>query len=164
MKNHAKGPFVLAAISLALIAGVGCGPTAEEKTKTKTPAVTDDDHAGPHKGHIIELGRDHVYHGELVHDDATESVSIYILGKGMKESPIEQKTVTITTTIDGKTETHELAAVDAKDGKTAHFRGDKKLFEAIEAVEKDPKAKARLSLTIGDKPYSGDIELKEHKD
>src|SRR5262245_16215513 len=35
---------------------------------------------GPHHGHIIELGNEE-YHAELTHDDATKTVTIYLLGK-----------------------------------------------------------------------------------
>jgi hypothetical protein len=162
MRAHSRELFALAAIALALVGLGGCGPTTDDKPK---PAkVTGDPpehsgHVGPHKGHIIELGRDHQYHGELVHDDKAETASVYILDKAMKESPIDAKSVTITIVADNKPETHELAAVDPKDGKTAHFKGDKKLFEAIEDVEKNPKAKASLTVMIGDKPYKGDIDL-----
>jgi len=152
----------LACIFLGLlgIVAAGCGPADPKSSGGKKPS--EDEHVGPHKGHIIELGRDHRYHGELVHNDATQTVSVYILGKGMKEHAIDQKSATITITIGDQTTTHDLAAVDPVDGKTAHFRGDKKLFEAIEAVEKNPRAKARFAVTIDGTPYSGEVELEEH--
>ena len=171
MKRYLTCHAALTVAILALFTLTGCGPGAEEKTK---PAKVSggppdgDEHQGPHKGHIIELGRDHQYHGEFVHDDKAETASIYILDKAMKESPIEAKSVTITIVLDGKPTDYELAAVDPKSGKTAHFRGDKKLFEAVEEAEKNEKAKARLSVTIGGKPYSGDLDLHHdhegHKD
>jgi len=158
MKRRPTCCTVLTLAILTLSTMAGCGPGTEEKTKP-APTSNGDEHQGPHKGHIIELGRDHQYHGEFVHDDKAETASIYILDKAMKETPIDAKSVTITIVVDGKPTDHELAAVDPKSGKTAHFRGDKKLFEAVEEAEKNEKAKARLSVTIGGKPYSGDLDL-----
>lgn len=166
MQRHLTCHVALVLASLVLFAMTGCGSGTEDKSKTVKVSGSPPDgdgHEGPHKGEIIELGRDHKYHGEFVHDDATQTASIYILDAKMKESPIEQKSVTITITMDGKPTEYELAAVDPKDGKTSHFRGDKRLFDAVEAAEKDKKSKSRLSLSIGGKPYSGDLDLHEHE-
>src|SRR5262245_22385602 len=158
MRRYLTCRLALTLATLALFTLTGCGPS--DKEQSKSDAVSGpDEHQGPHKGHIIELGRDHLYHGEFVHDDKTETASIYILDKSMKESPIEQKAVTITIVTNSKPTEYELTAVDPKDGKASHFRGDKKLFDAIEEAEKDKKAKARLSAMIAGKPYSGDLDL-----
>src|SRR5262245_45469794 len=73
--------FALAVYSFGTLFVAGCGgpaaPPAQPEAKHDHP-----DH-GPHEGHLIELGDDE-YHAELTHDDATKTITIYLLGKDAK--------------------------------------------------------------------------------
>ena len=139
-----------------------------ESTTSKTPAEIsdsppsddhDDEHEGPHHGHVIELGRKHEYHAELVDDDEQESVTVYILDKNLKELPIDAKSITMNLTDLGVPKTFELAPVDASGGMTSRFDGtDKSLFVALHKHE----ATGKLNVTINGTPYSGAVEHHDH--
>jgi hypothetical protein len=145
-----------AGLTLALCSLLGCGSPAldEPIPAAGMPRGAANDHVGPHQGQIIELGRSHEYHAELVEDEKARKVTIYILDKAMKELPIDQEAVSITLSSAGKSQTFDLAAANRKEGKTAQFDSDEKLHEAM---EKEPKVKLRLTVTIAGKPYSGDV-------
>src|SRR5262245_16748504 len=58
-------------------------------------------HEGPHQGHLIDLGKED-YHAELVHDDATHTVTIYLLDREAKAAvPVDLKEVLINLAIEG---------------------------------------------------------------
>ena len=79
------------AVSAAL-ALAGCGtnsppaPPAVEHKEGDGHAHAHPAH-GPHDGHLIELGEEE-YHAELTHDDATKSVTVYLLDKETKRVEI----------------------------------------------------------------------------
>jgi len=65
---------------------------------------------GPHHGSLIELGRED-YHAELVHDDAANTVTIYMLDGAAKEAvPIEAKQITLNLLVGGKPQQFQLTA------------------------------------------------------
>ena len=65
---------------------------------------------GPHHGSLIELGRED-YHAELVHDDATNTVTIYVLDGAAKDAvPIQAKQLTLNLLVGGKPQQYQLAA------------------------------------------------------
>jgi hypothetical protein len=66
---------------------------------------------GPHHGSLIELGRED-YHAELVHDDATNTVTIYILDGAAKDAvAIEARQLTLNLLVGGKPQQFQLAAM-----------------------------------------------------
>jgi len=110
---------------------------------------------GPHGGHIIELSHDHSYHAELTDDHSTDTVTVYVLDKDLKETKIDQSSVTLVLTADGKTESFELA-------------GDGSMFSAsstamLELLEADG-AKGKLRVNIDGKAMSGSFTHHEHDD
>ena len=65
---------------------------------------------GPHHGSLIELGRED-YHAELVHDDAANTVMIYMLDGAAKDAvPIDAKQLTLNLLVSGKPQQFQLAA------------------------------------------------------
>lgn len=152
---------------------VGCGE-GDKKTAAKGEHHAGDGHKageaghghaeeGPHKGHLIELGKEE-YHGEILHDEAAHKITIYLLDKEAKKSvPIADKEVSINVVVDGKPSQFKLPAA-AQSGDPA---GQASKFELVdhalcEALD-DPKAKGRFNVTIGGKAYSGDIEHHEEE-
>jgi hypothetical protein len=128
----------------------------------------DHDHGeeGPPGGHIIELGAED-HHAELMHDDATHLVGIYILGGDAKTAtPIATESVTINVTADGAPSQYVLPAKPQSGeagGNSSYFELVSEPLCAVVCGESEAKnAKARLSLKVGDKPYSGMIETDHH--
>ncbi|EMI22228.1 putative secreted protein [Rhodopirellula maiorica SM1] len=156
--------FVLASATFGLVGCKDEGTNAGTGVESSPPPATVDDHAGhahptegPHHGGLIELGNEE-YHAELIHDDDTGSVTIYVLNAAATEQvPIESTEVTINVKHDGKPEQFKLAASpDANDpqGKSSRFVStDAELGEHLDEEGADPK----LVLTINGKSYRGTI-------
>jgi len=151
-----------------VVGGMGCEQkkAAEPKAAESKEAAHEHASTGPHKGDLIELGNEE-YHGEFVHDEKTEDVTIYILDSSAKNAvPIEGEEVIINLKHDGKPEQHKLAAAPQEGeekGKSSRFvaKGNHELSHAIE----EEGADARLQVTIAGKSYSGKIEHShEHGD
>ena len=146
-------------VLLAMVIGlVGCtkpaGPSVPPVVET-SPTDGEHDHAtehqGPHNGQIVDLGRDHEYHAEVVDDD-TGIVSVFILDRELQELPIEAASLAVTLVVDGTTKSFELFAVGP--GKSSRFDcADKGLFEALHLHG----ASGKLRVTIEGTPYSGEV-------
>ena len=153
----------LALVLVGLIA-VGCKPATNPPGPANPPKVAEGAHpeTGPHKGHLIELGEEE-YHAELAHDDATKTITVYVLGADAKTAvAISETEITLNLVAGGETMQAKLAAMpqegDAQ-GKSSRFTlMDEKVMEALEA----PKTTGRLTLTIDGKPFSGKVEHEEH--
>jgi len=148
---------VLFAVSIAL---TGCGSQTEAPSDSHEGH---DDHAhahpseGPHHGSLIELGNEE-YHAELVHDEATNSVTIYVLDSSAKKSvPIDATELLVNLSHDGEAEQFSLSAdPDEGDpaGKSSRFVStDTELAEDLD----HEGAEAVLVLTIEGKQYRGEI-------
>ncbi len=120
------------------------------------PAAHNHGDKGPHGGHLIELGHSHAYHAELIENDATESVTVYILDTHMAELPIEQETILLNVTADGQSNAYQLTAVDGSNtiGHSIFESADKQLFHTL---EQHPKLTGKLRVTIKGVPYIGHI-------
>jgi hypothetical protein len=143
----------------------GCGDKRPEPRPKSPTAKTahDHPHEGPHGGHIIELS-DEDYHAELVHDDKTNTVTVYLLDSSAKKAaPIAAEDVTINLTIDSKPQQFKLAAkpLEGEQGKSSRFEAsDEALMKALDAKG----ASGRLDLNVEGKAYSGTIEAHDHED
>lgn len=150
------------AIALACVFWAGCGkPESVEKEETEKAGPAEHEHptAGPNGGELIELG-DEEYHAELLHDESSGDVTIFILDASAKNYVLlEAAELTINLKHDGQAEQHKLQAIPQEGepaGKSSRFvaKGNRELSEAIEHED----ANARLQVTIADKAYSGKIE------
>lgn len=157
----------LAMLSLALMVGCSDKKGTDAGNSQSTGANKEDKHAdheahaGPHKGQIIELGHTHEYHAELVENDETKLITIYILDGKMKELAIEPTTITMNLMVDGETKSFELTAEGVNDGKASQFNAaDESLFEALHVHE----AEGKLNVIIGGTPFSGKVEHHDHDD
>jgi len=106
-----KRAFGVVAMGLAVTWGAGGASSMAAQ-----PAAQKSAHAhvhpaeGPHHGALIELGRED-YHAELVHDDAANTVTIYMLDGAAKDAvPIDAKQLTLNLLVGGKPQQFQLAA------------------------------------------------------
>jgi len=118
---------------------------------------------GPHHGTLIELGKED-YHAEMVHDEATDTITIHILdSSATRPVPIAAKQLTLNMRIDGKPRQFVLPAVvqdgaAARGPASAFAATDKELCQALDAVG----VSGRLNVEIGDKVYVGTIGGHSH--
>jgi len=157
-------------LALTLIL-VGCEPAAPPAPPAKSTATEehghshgDHDHAseGPHHGVLVELGKEE-YHAEVVHDDASGTVTVYLLdGSAKKGVTTDAPHVTINVKHGDKPEQFQLpASPDKEDPQGASSRfvlQDKELIEHLD--EKD--AGAKLQVTIGGNAFTGAIPQGGH--
>ena len=170
--------YTLLSAAVLCAATVGCQgktpPTAEPQS-TASPAGSSkehdhdhDDHGhpseGPHHGVLVELGSEE-YHAEVVHDDASGAVTVYLLDSTAKK-PVtsDAPEITINLKHGDKPEQFKLSA-QPQDGDAAGQSSrfaitDKELAEHLHEAATEP----RLSLTIGGQPYSGAIPHEAHGD
>lgn len=161
--------LVIPVAALLAVWLVGCGGTTTPEKKTGgTSGEHDHDHdhahAGPHGGHLIELGEEE-YHGEWTHDEASGTVTVYILdGAAKKEVPIAAEKVVIELKQEDKVTPFELAAVNRTSGDmpTAfQFEiSDKTFLGQLEVLSK--AGGAVLKVDINGKPFEGKITEEEH--
>lgn len=125
----------------------------------------DHDHAaeGPHHGQIIELGEEE-YHAELVHDEDTHTITVYLLDHSAEKSAASSaKEATINLLVDGKPHQFTLPAAPQADdsaGETSRYQlADEKLCETLDSAG----AKGRLNVTIADKSYVGQLDHAAHE-
>ena len=163
MKKHS---ILLGIVAVSLFA-IGCGQTTTSKTNESDPQKKDDPHAGhdhaaddhtpKHGGHLIEIGRNHEYHAELVDDHKTESVTIYMMDSHMEPLTLKESSISLVLTAGDKTETFELLGIQPG-GSASFSSNDAKLMAMIEG--EDVKGKVRVN--IDGKPYSGAFEHHGH--
>jgi hypothetical protein len=170
--------FPVFAVTALALAGCGTAPSAAPATGTAVEHKEGDghdhgeaghDHAahahpseGPHHGHLMELGQEE-YHAELTHDDATKTVTVYLLDKEAKAPvAIADAEIMLNLVVDGKPLQAILAAAPQEGdpaGQASRFSIiDEKVLEALEA----PKTTGRLNVTIVGKAYTGSVEHHEH--
>lgn len=164
MKTHVHLTSMVVLSSAFL---VGCGSDADQTASDGLPdmppatvetAGHDHPSEGPHHGHLIELGNEE-YHGELVHDEESGTVTIYILdGSATKSVPIKAAEITVNLKHDGQGEQFKLAASpDESDpeGMSSRFvSNDEELGEDLHHEDTE----AHVVLMIGEKSYRGKIE------
>ena len=119
---------------------------------------------GPHKGHLIELGKEE-YHAELTHDEATSEVAIYLLDGAAKEAvPVAETELTVNVVAGGKPSQYTLQATPQPtdpQGQSSRFATtDKNLHESLEMEG----MKGELNITINGKPYTGQLEHHDHEE
>lgn len=158
----------------SIMLGLGCasfvlsGCDGNKAAKAPGPAAEADHHdhpsEGPHHGELIELGKEE-YHAELVHDDATHTITVYLLDSAAKAAvPIDAKSLVLNLVVAGKPQQFTLPArPDAKDpaGQSSCFTvTDQPLCEALD----DKATTGRLNIEIKGKAFVGKIEPHEHEE
>ncbi len=113
---------------------------------------------GPHHGDLVELG-DEEFHAEIVHDDATGTVTAYVLDSSATLAvPITATEIFVNLSHDGHAEQFRLAAnpqpSDPPGNSSMFTSTDAELAEDLDNED----AKAQLVVKIGGKPYRGAIQ------
>lgn len=156
------------ALGLAVHSSAAEQPAAGGAKAKQAPKADSkkDEHAhsekGPHGGPIIELGEEE-YHAEIVLEDKTDTVTIYVLSSNAKDAvPIDAPEVVINLKHGNKPEQFKLKAspmkIDPK-GKSSRFA--LKSQDLMHDLHHD-NADARLRLKIAGKSYSGKIAAGHH--
>jgi hypothetical protein len=119
---------------------------------------------GPHHGHLIKLGEEE-YHAELTHDDATQTITLYLLGADAKTAvAIADAEILLNLVTEGQPLQLKLAAAPQASDPT----GESSRFTIIDAAGlaslEAPATTGRLNVTIADTPYSGTVQHHEHGD
>ena len=118
----------------------------------------DHGHEGPHGGHLIELGKKHEYHAELVENTDSQTVSVYILDDLFEEVTIEAESITLLLNVDNSITNFELVA--ATRGHSSRFDGRDK--ESYRILNQHGHVKAKLRVMINGKPFVGRLTHKHH--
>lgn len=154
---------------------VGCqgnSPTTPQEAPSAAKSGADaHDHGahdhpseGPHHGVLVELGSEE-YHAEVVHDDATGVVTVYLLDSSAKKAVTSDATeVTVNLKHDGKLEQFKLPA-QPQDGEATgqssrYTLTNKELAEHLHEAATQP----RININIAGQPYSGAIPHEDHFD
>jgi len=159
--------FVLAGFAIGLLLfGGGCQQSEEEYLPVEKGVEVVEEHAhghehdhGPHDGHLIELG-DHDFHAELVFDEETKTITVYVLGHEPEDAhAIDSKELALNLMIDEKPAQFILTAVAQEgdpEGKSSRFvlAGDEQIAEHIHDEE---DLHGRVNVKIDRKDYSGEI-------
>jgi len=148
------------------IVGCGSGEVAERNAAgSGSPHghshTGDYGHRGPHDGHVIELGHDHKYHAELVENDDSERLTVYILDRDLNEISIDQKSIVLILSAGGETTSYKLDAVDhARSPAVSRFEStDKALFHTWEQYA---DLTGKLRVTIEGVSYVGRVAHHSH--
>jgi hypothetical protein len=156
------------ATSLLLVISVvgfgGCGGKDSGGAKMEADHEHAHSHEGVHGGHIIELG-DENYHAELVHDDATHKVGVYLLdGTAKAAAPIDTPSITINCCGVGDNPNQYTLVPTPQAGDPA---GQASYFELVSEELVDgldaEGGVARLNIVIAGKPFVGEIDLHGHE-
>ncbi|MCX7429652.1 MAG: hypothetical protein NTY17_01360 [Planctomycetia bacterium] len=148
---------------LAAVFGTGSGSAVAAQPKAQKSG-----HAhvhpteGPHHGALIELGRED-YHAELVHDDATNTVTIYILDGAAKDAvAIEAKQLTLNLLVGGKPQQFQLVSMpqssDSEGRCSAFGCTSEPMCKAIDAKG----TTGRLSVEVSGKRFVGKLGAHSH--
>ncbi len=172
--NRKPSIFLAAWVALStavLLGSTGCSrPAAEPASAPADQAAAHGDqehgHAeeGPHHGHLIVLGNEE-YHAELVHDDSTKTVTIYLLDSAAKNNaPTSASEIRINLIVSESPKQFVLPAAPQENdpaGQSSRFElADATLCDGFDAEG----ATCRLSVEIDGKPYAGTLDLHEHGD
>lgn len=157
--------ILFASLGFLAVAALGCGPATKPLAPAPPKEVHNHPEHGPHGGELIELGKEE-YHAELVHDEATKKVTIYLLDHEAKKAvAIEAGEVAFNLIPSGQPpKQFKLPAVREESDPA----GKSSRFELTEADLCDTwctkGTKARLNVTIDGTPFSGEITSEDEHD
>ena len=113
---------------------------------------------GPRGGHLIELGQED-YHAELVHDEASKRVGIYLLDARAKDSvasPMNELLLNLL--VDGRPAQYKLLAAPANDGTSGNGSKFETTNEELCRLLTDGHAvSGRFNVLIDGKIFTGTI-------
>tara|TARA_B100001123_G_C15041323_1_gene919613 strand:- start:68 stop:637 length:570 start_codon:yes stop_codon:yes gene_type:complete len=121
-----------------------------------------DHDAGPHGGHVLELGG-HEYHAEWVRDDELSKITVYLWDNKIEEEVFASSEVVISVTINEKTEQYklepEISTNDDSAMASQFTSSDASLLTALKIGE---GLEIRLEVEIGGTDF--DVKIEHHED
>ncbi|MDB4766859.1 hypothetical protein OAG71_04145 [bacterium] len=129
------------------------GESHEGHESEDTHAAGDDHgHVAPHGGQIIELGREHEYHAEIVDQHDSESITVYMLDGDLKDIKVDSETISITLISGEDSKTFEMTdAGQEGDEGSSFMTKDAAAFALMETENSEGKIRVR----IDGKSYTG---------
>lgn len=158
--SKVRGSAAAGIAALALAAALGCDHTAQQNQPEEVLNVPRE-HAeiGPHGGVLIELGLKHEFHAELLHNEKTGEVIVYLLdGDAKNPVAIDDQEILINVRFpDGGRQFPLKADADQGDPSGVSSRFVSKDRELGDALHHE-QAQSQLVLNIDGKPFRGTIE------
>ena len=148
--------FIPILLTLALV-GCNSSSTTAPVAEAGHDHGHDHEHAsGPHGGDILELGE---YHGELVHDHDSNTVTVFILdGAAAENVPVDAKEAVINITREGLAKQFKLTASPVE-GEPENFSSRFVSTEAELITELDNEGTAAVfAVDINGEPHRGMVE------
>lgn len=156
------------ALAVGAVLTGGCeGPTTAKNSADESAADHDDhdhdhDHAhahtAPNGGFLIDIGRDHKYHAELVDNHDTNVVSIFMFDGELKPLAVAPPTISLTLTAGDKSGTFEFT------GESESSSEFTLKDESMMALLDTDGVKGKIRITIEDKPFTGSFDYKHDHD
>jgi hypothetical protein len=158
-------------VSMACVVAGGCtqapsggspDPAAVSKEKAEVAAAPKHDHNAPGKhGGQQQLLGNHEYHAELVHNETTGEVVLFISDGEFKPVAVPEKEVFLTASVAGQPKEFTLSGdANPPEGQPRFVLVDKELCDAICKAGEG----VRLNATIKGKPYAANYTAAGHDD
>ena len=155
---------ILRRLGVALIACGMAGAAGVARASAGDSAADAHPAQGPHRGSLIEFG-DEDFHAELVHDDSTDTITIYVLDKEARRAvPVTTRTVTLDIRAAGRSHRYTLVAnVRGTEGFGAAsvFTASDNLLCQLLDVD---GVSARLTIEIDGKSFVGQLGKHAHQE
>jgi hypothetical protein len=137
-------------------------PTAKDAHKHEREAAGEHEHeeaAGPHGGHLLALGANQ-YQAELLHDEKTETTTVYLLdAAGKKPVSADEATIVVQIARENQFVSYTLKAADGDVERSKFSLQDESLCDAL---SHGTEAKGRLTAKIKGQSHVGRIEHTAH--
>ena len=172
MKTWMTFEWLIALAAVVVLAGCGAQEESDSSQVVDMDGpppmmegVEDDAHAhgdqGPHGGHLIELGRNHKYHAEIVEVDDDQSVLIYLLDTNMNNLSVDDSEVLMNIVRDGEVSTFKFEPAKAADGSRAsHFVSQS--ADLFGMLHTEHEIMGKLNVKIEGVPYAGQLAHEAH--
>lgn len=112
-------------------------------------------HDGPHGGLVVELGRNHKYHAEIVEPE-NKGVSLYILDEDLEQVDVETTNLVVNLRVGDTAKSFTFSV--ASDDSSRFDVDDDSLLTHLH----DPQVSGKIRVAIGGTTYSGSIEHHQH--
>ncbi len=156
-----------AAVSVLSAMLAGCGNGGNYKPVKELPQAAHDEHGhnhdehahGPHGGELVELGKEE-FHAELIVDDKTQTVKVYLLGPDAKTAATTDATELSVVPEGAKAAWVLKPAEGQPEGKASEFvlADEKAVHELLDAGF----IHGELKVKIGGTPYNAHLDVHFH--
>jgi hypothetical protein len=153
------GCFVVFGLAVTGAAGGLSAGAAEPKGQQGAHAHPTE---GPHGGTLIELGKED-YHAELVHDEAADTVTVYLLDGAAKEPvAIDAKQLSLNLIVGGKPQQFPLDAQPQSNDPAGKYSAFGSTSAVIGKALHAKGTTGRLNVTVAGKVFVGKLGAHTH--